>query len=75
MEPKQKSPPMTANITCIHFNIHSIRNKIEDLSIEATGIIALTETWLNKEITDEKILIKDTTPHSGKIELTKLEEE
>ena len=44
-------------IRCIHFNIQSLRNKTDQLILEASGhdIICITETWLNKEIGNDQI--------------------
>ena len=56
--------PNGNNLTMIHMNIHSIRKKVAILETEISGydIVALTETWLNPNITNDQLTIKGYHP-------------
>jgi exonuclease III len=48
------------NISLLHINAQSIKNKMEKLQIEAEthDIIAITETWLHEGVKDEEIAME-----------------
>ena len=52
------------NLSVIHNNIKSLRYKIDYLSVEAKDhdIITLSETWLNKDIPNEDLIIPNFFP-------------
>lgn len=52
------------NLSIIHNNIKSLRYKIDYLSVEAKyhDIITLSETWLNKEIPNENLILPNFSP-------------
>ena len=52
------------NLSVIHNNIKSLRYKIDYLSVEAKDhdIITLSETWLNKDILNEDLIIPNFFP-------------
>jgi exonuclease III len=56
-ENDQQETKSPSNISIIHINAQSIKNKMDKLLIEAENhdIIAITETWLHEGVKDEEL--------------------
>ena len=56
------------DISMIHANVKSLRNKIDQVSVEATNhdIVTISETWLNKSISNENIKLPGFHPPTRK---------
>jgi exonuclease III len=60
-----KSIDVNSKLKCLYMNARSIVNKKKELELTVTeenlDVIAITETWLNKNVTDEEMSIKGYT--------------
>ena len=61
---KNPGPQRSKELSIIHLNVRSLRNKIDILDIDANeyDIITLSETWLTEAIDSESLLLSGFSP-------------